>query len=249
MKNTLAGQVALVTGSSRGIGREIARQLARAGATVAINYKNSAAPAEQLVEEIEKEGGKAEAYQADVSYAFQMQAMVEEIHREFGPITILVNNAGITLDRTFNKMTRAEWEEVVRVNLGGPFNAAEAVLPDMLEAKWGRIVNVSSIVGQTGSFGQANYAATKAGLVGWTKTLAREYARKNITVNAIAPGYIDTDMTAKIPEPVKAKITETVPLGRFGTPEEIAPAVVFLASPDSRYSPGQVIAVNGGRDR
>jgi len=246
MKKPLADQVALVTGSSRGIGRAIALALARAGAAVAVNYRQNATPAQELVEQIWQEGGRAEALQADVSYSFQMQAMVDEIHKGLGRITILVNNAGITVDRTFAKMTRADWEEVVRVNLGGPFNAAEAVLPDMVEAKWGRIINLSSIVGQTGSFGQANYAATKAGLVGWTKTLAREYARKGITVNAVAPGYIDTDMTAAIPEPVKARITETVPVGRFGTPDEIAPAVVFLASPEARYLTGQVIAINGG---
>jgi len=242
----LQGKVCLITGGSRGIGRATALAFADAGADIAFNYSQSKDAAMALVTEIEAKGVRCRAYQADIANADQVQAMVKAISQELGHIAILVNNAGITRDKTFLKMTKEQWDEVLRVNLDGVFNATKAVLPEMAELGWGRIVNVSSIVGQTGNYGQANYAASKGAIITFTMTIAREMARKNITVNAVAPGFIETDMTKNVPEPALAQVKNMTPMGRLGKPEEIADAIVFLASPRASYITGQVLAVNGG---
>jgi 3-oxoacyl-(acyl-carrier-protein) reductase len=242
----LKGKVALVTGGSRGIGRAITVELAQRGADVAINYCNCKDGAEKACDEIIKFGVRGKCYQANVAVADQVDSMVQAVLNDLGPVNILVNDAGITRDKSFIKMTRQMWDEVVAVNLGGPFNVTHALLPSMLEAGWGRIINISSIVGQFGNFGQSNYAATKGGVISFTMTLARELAKKNITVNAVAPGFIDTDMTSGLTDAVKEGVNSLTPMGRFGKAEEVAAAVGFLASPAASYITGQVLAVNGG---
>jgi 3-oxoacyl-[acyl-carrier protein] reductase len=242
----LEGKVALVTGGSRGIGRAVALALADAGADVVINYHVCKDAANEVCGLAREKGIRAEAYQADVAIEEQANAMVETVVHDLGPISILVNNAGITRDKSFVKMTRMMWDEVLGVNLNGPFNVTHAVLPAMVEAGWGRIINVASVVGQTGNFGQANYAVTKGGIIAFTMTLAREVGRKGITVNAVAPGFIETDMTKDLPQVVIDQVKAMTPVGRLGKPEEIAPAVVFLASPEAGFITGQVLAVNGG---
>lgn len=243
---SLEGKVCLVTGGAHGIGSAIVRALVEAKASVAIDYSHSKTLAEKLAADICRAGGRAQLYHADVANLDEVNEMADAVRKELGPVLVLVNNAGITRDRTFRKMTRQDWDEVIDVDLGGAFNATSAVLPHMMDAGWGRIISISSIIGQMGGFGQTNYAAAKAGLIGWSKALARELAGKGITVNVVAPGFIETDMTAVIPGDVRAKITAAIPMGRFGLPEEIAPIVKFLALPTASYITGQVIGVNGG---
>jgi 3-oxoacyl-(acyl-carrier-protein) reductase len=243
----LQGKTCLVTGGSRGIGRAIVTAMVRAGANVAFTYQSSKEPAEALASSLtEQEGVRCKAYQANVASIEEMQNVVKQVENDFGPITILVNNAGITRDKSFLKMTKTMWDEVMRVNLDGVFYTTQLVANDMVGAGWGRIINISSIVGQTGNFGQANYAATKGAIISLTESLARELARKGVTVNAVAPGFIETDMMSNMPEAAVNQVKALTPMGRLGKPEEIADAVVFLASPRASYVTGQVLGVNGG---
>jgi 3-oxoacyl-(acyl-carrier-protein) reductase len=242
----LDGKVALVTGASRGIGRAISLALAHEGADVALNYFTSREPAEEVADQIRKMGRKAKVYKANVSNDEENHKMVDEILRDFGPVHVIVNNAGITRDRSFAKMTAEMWHEVLDVDLTGPALITHALLQPMMEAGWGRVINITSIVGEMGNFGQSNYSAAKGGLIALTKTLAREFARKNITVNAVAPGFIETDMTSAVPDKVLDQVCQMTPVGRLGKPEEVAAAVVFLASPRSSFITGSVIDVNGG---
>jgi 3-oxoacyl-(acyl-carrier-protein) reductase len=242
----LAGKVCFITGGSRGIGRAIGLAMADAGADVAFTYVRNPQLAEQVCQDIRNRGVRARAYQNDASSMGETEKVVKQVLVDFGHIHILVNNAGITRDKSFIKMTKEMWDEVIHVNLDGLFNTTHAVLPSMVDGGWGRILNLSSVVAQMGNFGQANYAATKGAVISFTETLARELARKNITVNAVAPGFIETDMTKDIPEAALAQVKAQTPLGRLGKPEEIADAVVFLASPRAAYITGQTLGINGG---
>ena len=243
----LSGKTAFVTGGSRGIGHAICIALAESGANIAFNYTAADDLAHDLVEHLRTElKVKAEAYKADISNEAAVIEMIAKATKAFGPISILVNNAGINRDKSFLRMTRAMWDEVLGVNLNGPFNVTNALLPGMIENKWGRVVNIASMGGQTGNFGQANYTVTKGGLIAFTMTLARETARKGVTVNAVSPGYTETDMTKGMPEPVRTQVEQMIPMGRMGTPKEIADAVAFLAGERSSYITGQVLSVNGG---
>ena len=242
----LAGKRALVTGGSRGIGRATTLALAALGADVAVNYNTSHDAAVATCELAAKSDVAARMFKANVSNADEAEAMAKAVQDDMGQVDILVNNAGITRDKSFVKMTRMMWDEVLGVNLNGPFNITHAVLPDMIAAGWGRVINVASIVGQTGNFGQANYAVTKGGLIAFTMTLAREVASKGVTVNAVAPGFIETDMTRDVPETVLESVRRMTPVGRLGKAEEIAHAITFLSDPRAGYITGQVIPVNGG---
>jgi 3-oxoacyl-(acyl-carrier-protein) reductase len=242
----LQGKVCLVTGGSRGIGRAIVQAMNQAGADVAFTFQNSKEQAMALAESLNYNGTRCRAYQANVASLEEMQRVVQQVMTDLGPIAVLVNNAAINRDKSFLKMTKDMWDEVMRVNLDGVFHTTQLVAQDMVGAGWGRIINISSIVGQTGNFGQANYAATKGALISFTESLARELARKGITVNAVAPGFIETDMVNGMPEAALNQVKAMTPMGRLGKPEEIADAVVFLASPRSSYVTGQVLAVNGG---
>ena len=247
----LAGKSALITGASRGIGRAIALRFAQEGCDLALNYvaeagRDNAAEAADVAREVEALGRRAVCLEADVTDAAPVQAMVEQAVAALGRLDILVNNAGITRDRTLRKLSPEDWEAVLRVNLTGAFNCCQAVLPHMLEQGGGRIVSMASVVGLTGNFGQTNYAASKAGLIGFSKSLAREVARKGITVNCVAPGFIDTEMTQAIPEDVKTGILAQIPLGKMGTAEDVANAALFLSSDEASYITGHVISINGG---
>ena len=242
---TLKEAVAVVTGASRGLGASISEELARGGAKVVVNYSRSKEPAEELVSKIEESGGEAIAVQADVSDAEQAQALVDKAIERFNRIDVLVNNAGINIDKTLKKLSVEDWDKVIQVDLNSAFYTVHAVLPHMTEAGGGKIINMSSFVGEAGNIGQANYAAAKAGLLGFTKTAARELARSGITVNALCPGFIETDMVANIPEEAQKKLLKTVPLGRFGKPEEIARAARYLVE-DGDYITGQALDINGG---
>ena len=240
----LEGKVAIVTGGSRGIGAAIAKELARNGAQVAFNYQSRIDSAEALVKEIEDEGGTSFAIKADVSDYKDIELFLDEVVSRFGRVDILVNNAGITRDRSFRNLSREEWNEVINVNLNSIFNTTSSVINQMIDNKFGRIINISSIIGQSGGFGQSNYAAAKAGMVGFTKSLALETAKSGITVNAICPGFIETEMVAAMPENVKEQMISKIPMKRLGQVDEIAEAVLFLAQAD--YITGQSINVNGG---
>ncbi|UCH90335.1 MAG: 3-oxoacyl-[acyl-carrier-protein] reductase [Thermoplasmata archaeon] len=246
VKKPLDGLRALITGASKGIGREIAIALARNGAEVAINYRSSEGQAIDVARMVEESNISAWTYRADVSEYENVNEMKLFLTKYFGPIDILVNNAGINIDRMFKKMEPDQWGKVLNVNLTGVFNCTHIFLEQLIESKHGRIINISSIVGQMGNIGQVNYAASKAGIIGMTKALARELARDKVTVNAIAPGFIETDMVAGIPDKLKEKVLQNIPLGRFGQPDEIADAVVYLASPNASYITGHILNINGG---
>ncbi len=241
----LAEKVAIVTGSTRGIGQAIAEELARQGAKVVISGRNGER-AQQVAAAIQEAGGEAIAVQADVSHMEDAQRLVKETLDRWGRIDILVNNAGITRDNLLLRMSEEEWDTVLQVNLKGAFNCTKSVTRQMMKQRQGRIINITSVVGQMGNAGQANYAASKAGLIGFTKSVARELASRNITCNAVAPGYIQTDMTAALDDAVKDSLKQQIPLGRLGTPEDVARVVAFLCSDDAAYITGQVINVDGG---
>ncbi|WP_404331474.1 3-oxoacyl-[acyl-carrier-protein] reductase [Mesobacillus maritimus] len=242
----LEGKVALVTGASRGIGREIALELAREGANVAINYAGSEAKALEVAEEIRTMGREAITIQADVSSSESVESMVKQTIEAFGKLDILVNNAGITKDNLLMRMKEADWDDVININLKGVFLCTKAVTRQMMKQRRGRIINISSIVGVSGNAGQANYVAAKSGVIGLTKTTAKELATRGITVNAIAPGFITTDMTDKLNDETKNEMLKQIPLARLGEPTDIAKTVLFLASDDSRYMTGQTLHVDGG---
>lgn len=242
----LDGKVAIVTGGSRGLGKEIGLCLARAGADVVVNYKEAHEAASQVTKLIKDLGRRAFSFRADVSKYQEVEAMVSKTIKEFGGVDILVNNAGIHEDSTTAKMESSAWENVIAVNLTGAFNCTKAVLNCMQDKGFGRIVNISSVVGLTGSAGASNYAASKAGLIGFTKTVAKEVAKKGVTVNALALGYIDIGMGQRLSQEMKDSILKQILIGRFGKPEEIGYAVVFLASDEAGYITGQVININGG---
>lgn len=241
----LEGQVALVTGASRGIGRAVALALAAAGAKVVVNYARSSTAAEEIVAHITAEGGQALALQADVAQAEQVDALISRTLETFGRIDILVNNAGITRDTLLLRMKLEDWQAVIDLNLTGVFLCTKAVAKGMLKQRSGRIINIASVAGQMGNPGQANYSAAKAGVIGFTKTVAKEMASRGVTVNAVAPGFIETDMTGDLPN--TEEILKFIPLGRFGKPDDIAGMVRFLAAdPAAAYITGQVFNVDGG---
>src|SRR5919197_183631 len=242
----LTDRTALVTGASRGIGRAIALALAAEGADVAVNYLCSETPAKQLVKDIEAMGRKALLIQGDVGNYDDACHMAQEIASGFGHLDILINNAGVTSDRSFSKMDQAAWRKVMTTNLDGVFNCTKVFIDGMLAQGWGRIVNVTSVIGQIGNFGQVNYASSKAGVAAFTKSLAKEVAAKGITVNAIAPGFIDTEMLSTVPEKIRTKLLEQIPMRRFGRAEEVARACVYLCSADGDYITGTELMLNGG---
>jgi len=236
----------LVTGASRGIGRAIALYFAKNGARVAVNYSGSEARANEVVEEIKANGGTAFAIKADISSSEDVTRMVKSVIDEFGGLDVLVNNAGITRDNLLMRMKEEDWDAVINTNLKGVFLTTKAVTRQMMKQRQGRIINIASIVGVSGNPGQANYVAAKAGVIGLTKTAAKELSSRGITVNAIAPGFIETDMTGKLEEGIKEDMLRNIPLARFGQPEDIAAAAAFLASDASSYITGQTIHVDGG---
>ncbi len=246
MQIMLNGKTAIVTGASRGIGKAIALELAERGADVIVNYHGAREAAEAVVKEIKDKGGAAESYGCDVSGYSACEEFIRRVAEKYGAVDILVNNAGITRDNLLMKMTEEDFSAVIDTNLKGTFYTMRFVSRQMLKQRSGRIINMASVVGVTGNAGQVNYAASKAGVIGMTKTAARELAGRGITVNAVAPGFIETDMTKKLSERVRETVIGQIPLGRFGSPEHVAKAVGFLASDDAEYITGQVIHVDGG---
>ncbi|MDV2685394.1 3-oxoacyl-[acyl-carrier-protein] reductase [Alkalihalophilus lindianensis] len=242
----LQGKVAVVTGASRGIGKAIALELARNGAHVVVNYAGSVERAEGVVASCKELGVDALAIQADVANSESVQAMIKETVEAFGRVDILVNNAGITRDNLLMRMKEEDWDAVINTNLKGVFNCSKAVTRQMMKQRYGRIINVASVVGILGNAGQANYVAAKAGVIGLTKTMARELANRNILVNAVAPGFITTDMTDELTDEMKAQMLGQIPLGSLGKPEHIASVVRFLATDDAAYMTGQTLNVDGG---
>lgn len=243
---SLNGKVALVTGGSRGIGKSIALELAASGATVAITYASSTAAADEVVKTIHDNGGKAIAYQADAVNNARAIEVIEDIVKQFGSLDILVNNAGITQDNLILRMTEEQWDAVIQTNLKSVFNYSKAAIRPMMKQRKGSIINISSIIGITGNAGQTNYAASKAGMIAFSKSLAKELASRNVRVNSVAPGYITTDMTGKLDEKILEGIKAATPLGRAGDPADVANAVIFLASDASAFVTGETIKVDGG---
>lgn len=246
MKDMLKGKVALVTGASRGIGKAIALGLAENGAAVAVNYSSSESSALEVAEIIRKNGGKAEIFKARVNEEAEVEEMFSAVEKKLGPVDILVNNAGITKDNLLMRMKTEEWDMVIDVNLKGAFLCTRRALKGMMKNRYGKIINISSVVGFSGNAGQFNYSATKAGVIGMTKSAALECASRGIRVNAVAPGFIETDMTASISDDMKAAYMEKIHLKSLGKPEDIANAVIYLASPLSDYMTGQTLHLNGG---
>ena len=239
-------RLALVTGAGRGIGRAIALELGKRGFNIAVNYNTSAAAAEELCGELSALGAEARAFKADVSNAESVSSLFRTLEDSMGTVQVLVNNAGITRDNLLMRMKTDEWNDVIAANLNSAFYCTKEAIRGMMKARWGRIVCIASIVGLIGNAGQANYSATKAGLIGFAKSVAREYAAKGVTVNVVAPGFIETDMTSVLKENVRSAMLEQIPAGRMGSPEDVARAVAFFASDESEYLTGQVLAVDGG---
>jgi 3-oxoacyl-[acyl-carrier protein] reductase len=240
------GRVAVVTGGGRGIGRAVAVRLANEGANVAISYRSNDATAEGVAEEVRVAGARCETFKGDIASPEDVDALFRGVRDSFGQIDILVNNAGLTRDNLMLRMKESEFDEVLRTNLKGTYLCTRAALRPMIRARWGRIINVSSVVGLVGNAGQANYAASKAGIIGFTKSVAREVAQRGVTVNVVAPGYVETELTRSLPDDVKDQIKGQVPAGRFGEAEEVAEVVAFLAGEGAGYVTGQTLAVDGG---
>jgi 3-oxoacyl-[acyl-carrier protein] reductase len=245
---SMEGRTCLVTGSSRGIGRGIAEDFGAERANVVVNYRSSEAAAHEVVDNIEESGGNAIAVQANVAEMEEVQSMYETATDAFGNIEVLVNNAGITVDKKFENMTQEDWQAVIDVNLNGVFNCTKVCFEDIRQAHEGRLINMASVVGEQGNYGQANYAATKSGLFGFTRTLALELASDGSTANCVAPGFVKTDMLEKVPERVQENILKRIPLDRFAEVEDIVNIVTFVAHEESSYMTGQVLSVNGGMD-
>jgi 3-oxoacyl-[acyl-carrier protein] reductase len=244
----MEGRTCLVTGSSKGIGRGIAEDLGQRGANVVVNYRSSEAAAHEVKHNIEDAGGDAITVQADVAEYDEVEAMYETVQDAYDNIDVLVNNAGITVDKKFENMTREDWDRVMQVNLGGVFNCTKVCFEDIRQAHEGRLINISSVVGQQGNYGQANYATTKSGLFGFTRTIALELASEGSTANCVAPGFVLTDMLESVPDRVKEGILERIPLDRFAEVEDIVSMVTFVAQEQSSYMTGQVLGINGGME-
>lgn len=239
-------QVAVVTGGSRGIGKAISLELASKGKKIAIVYRTNKEKALETLEEVERSGTEGLIFQADITRWSDIESVIEGVLTKWGRIDILINNAGVTRDNLLIKMTEEEWEDVIDVDLKGAFICTRLAVRSMMKNRWGRIVNIASVIGEIGNIGQANYTAAKAGVIGFTKACAREFSRWNITVNAVAPGYIETEMTSILDEKVKIEYLDRIPLGRFGKAEEVAKVIGFLVSEDASYITGQVINIDGG---